>query len=165
MLKDIQSFVSYFEGIRRRTLNYIKTIPADRLDWSPKDGEFTIRDIVLHIAATEGLWIGVVVGSKWKYEDNHADHRADSLEQLIAYLDQTHTEMLGALRTLNDDDLDQPRPTLENTTLKAWRMLMLMTEHEVHHRSQLAVYLTLMGIQPPQIYGLGIEDVIARATG
>ena len=25
--------------------------------------------------------------------------------------------------------------------------------------------LALMGVEPPQIYGLGVEDVIARATG
>lgn len=42
---------------------------------------------------------------------------------------------------------------------------MALVEHEVHHRSQLAVYLTLLGVEPPQVYGLGIEDVIARATG
>jgi uncharacterized damage-inducible protein DinB len=42
---------------------------------------------------------------------------------------------------------------------------MAMIEHEIHHRSQLAVYLSLLGVEPPQIYGLGVEDVIALATG
>ena len=42
-------------------------------------------------------------------------------------------------------------------------MLMAMCEHEVHHRSQLASYLTLMGIDAPDIFGLGVEDV-ARLT-
>ena len=40
-----------------------------------------------------------------------------------------------------------------------------MIEHEIQHRSQLALYLTLMGLDPPQIYGLGVEDAIALATG
>jgi uncharacterized damage-inducible protein DinB len=38
-----------------------------------------------------------------------------------------------------------------------------MVEHEFHHRSQLAVYLILMGVQSPQIFGLGVEEVIALA--
>jgi hypothetical protein len=36
---------------------------------------------------------------------------------------------------------------------------MAMCEHEVHHRSQLASYLTLIGIEAPDIFGLGVEDV------
>lgn len=165
MLKDIQGFIGYYDGIRRRTLNYVKTIPADRLAWTPREGEFTLRDIVLHIAVTEKMFVGVVVKGKWKYQDNHADHDTDNLEQLIAYLEQTHTEAMEALRTVSDSELDQPRQTLENTPLKAWRLLMMMVEHEVHHRSQLAAYLAMAGVQPPQIFGLHIEDVIARATG
>jgi uncharacterized damage-inducible protein DinB len=49
--------------------------------------------------------------------------------------------------------------------VKTWHLLMAMIEHEVHHRSQLAVYLSLMGVQPPQIYGLKLEEVIALLTG
>ena len=45
MLKNIQGFIGYFEGVRRRTLNYLKTIPSDSLNWSPREGEFTIRDL------------------------------------------------------------------------------------------------------------------------
>jgi uncharacterized damage-inducible protein DinB len=42
---------------------------------------------------------------------------------------------------------------------------MAMTEHEIHHRSQLAMYLLLLGVKPPHIYGLGVEELIAKATG
>jgi uncharacterized damage-inducible protein DinB len=43
--------------------------------------------------------------------------------------------------------------------VRAWRLLLAMTEHEVHHRSQLASYLTWMGRKAPDIFGLGVEDV------
>jgi hypothetical protein len=42
---------------------------------------------------------------------------------------------------------------------------MAMCEHEVHHRSQLASYLTLMGVDAPDIFGLGVEDVARLADG
>ena len=41
MIQNISSFVTYFESIRRRTLNYLQVVPPDRLSWSPKAGEFT----------------------------------------------------------------------------------------------------------------------------
>jgi uncharacterized damage-inducible protein DinB len=110
------------------------------------------------------MFVGVVTHGKWSYA-GHDGHQT-SLDDLIALLDQTHAEAMNALRSLLDSELDQPRPALEgNPQVKAWRWLMAMTEHEIHHRSQLAMYLLLMGITPPHIYGLGVEDLMAKATG
>jgi uncharacterized damage-inducible protein DinB len=41
---------------------------------------------------------------------------------------------------------------------------MAMVEHEVHHRSQLDCYLAEAGVEPPQIYGWRMEDVMARVA-
>jgi uncharacterized damage-inducible protein DinB len=38
-----------------------------------------------------------------------------------------------------------------------------MVEHEVHHRSQIYVYLGMLGIQTPPIYGLTSEEVRERS--
>jgi uncharacterized damage-inducible protein DinB len=42
---------------------------------------------------------------------------------------------------------------------------MAMVEHEVHHRSQLASYLTMMGVEAPDVFGLGVEDVERLTAG
>ena len=36
---------------------------------------------------------------------------------------------------------------------------MAMAEHEVHHRSQVSQYLVALGVEPPQVFGLKIEQV------
>jgi len=41
---------------------------------------------------------------------------------------------------------------------------MSVIEHEVHHRSQLASYLEIMGAEPPQIFGLEVDDVAELST-
>lgn len=164
MIHSTQNFIDYFSSIRKRTLNYVCAIPADQINWLPKEGEFTCADIVRHIASGEKMFIGVVTQGKWKYEGHVGDQ--ESVDELIAHLDQTHRTAMNKLESLPDSELDQLRPALEGSTqVKAWRWLMAMVEHEIHHRSQLAMYLFLMGITPPHIYGLGVEDLIARATG
>ncbi len=164
MIRTVQDFIDYFSSVRRRTLNYAGVIPNDRLNWSPREGEFTCADILRHIAAGEKMFVGVVTQSKWKYDGHGGDQR--SLAELLAHLDRTHREAMEALQSLPDSELDQTRPALEgNTQVRAWRWLMAMVEHEIHHRGQLAMYLMLMEITPPHLYGLGVEDLIARATG
>ncbi len=164
MIHSTKNFIDYFSSVRKRTLNYVRVVPTDRINWLPKEGEFTCADIVRHIASSEKMFVGVVTQSKWEYGGH--DGSQSSWDELIAYLDQTHTEAMNALQSLPDSDLNQPRPALDgNAQMKVWRWLMAMAEHEIHHRSQLAMYLLLMGITPPHIYGLGVEDLIAKATG
>jgi uncharacterized damage-inducible protein DinB len=164
MIRSTQNFIDYFSGVRRRTLHFASGIPTDHLDWSPKDGEFTCADLLRHIAASEKLFVGVVAEGRWKYGGHGGDQ--GSLDELIALLDRTHEESMRLLGGLPDAELDQPRPSLvADRPLKVWRWLMIMSEHEIHHRSQLAVYLTLLGVTSPHIFGLGVEDIIARAVG
>jgi len=165
MIGSTTDFVKYFEGIRRRTLNYIRIVPADRLAWSPKEGEFTCADIIRHIIAAEKMFVRVVTEGIWNYE-GHESEGEQSLDELIAQLESTHTEAMEKLGQFRDQDLHIPRngPNQKGHPLKAWRWLMAMAEHEIHHRSQLAVYLSLMEVQPPHIFGLGVEDLIALSV-
>jgi uncharacterized damage-inducible protein DinB len=164
MIEHVAGFADYFAGIRRRTLAFVRMIPADRLGWSPRESEFTCGELVRHLSAAEQMFVGAVVEGRWRYQ-GHAHDPAQTLDALIAELEAGHAAVLQRLRALDDAVLPQPRPTLDGPPVKAWRLLMALVEHEIHHRSQLALYLALMGVEPPQIYGLGVEDVIALATG
>jgi uncharacterized damage-inducible protein DinB len=164
MIKSIGEFADYFESIRRRTLNYVRVIPDDQIEWSPKAGEMTCGALVRHLGAAEKMFVGAVVRGSWKYA-GHAATAPSTLDDLIGKLQADHVEAMAELRTLDDSELIQPRLSLDGPAIKAWRFLMAMVEHEIHHRSQLAMYLMLLGIQPPHVLGLGVEDVIARATG
>ena len=162
MIQSTTDFIKYFEGVRRRTLNYIRVVPPERLGWAPKSGEFTCADILLHFAASERMFVDVVVDGRWKYPAHEAQGE-QNLEQMITQIESDHIEIMEKLKQFPDQGLIEPRygPKREGHPLKAWRWLMAMMEHEIHHRSQLAVYLSLMEVQPPHIFGLGVEDLIA----
>jgi uncharacterized damage-inducible protein DinB len=163
MLQSIKRFIDYFDGIRRRTLHFIDAIPADRIDWFPSDGEFSFGDLIRHLAASEAMFIGALVNGKWRYA-GHKIQEKQERDVAITLLKSTHQEAMKKLGTLSDSVLHESRPSLTGQEVKTWRLLMAMVEHEVHHRSQIAMYLTLIKIKPPHIYGLGVEDVIALAT-
>ena len=163
MIQAVESFIHYFESVRRRTLNYLRVIPPEKFEWRPKDGEFTCGDIVRHIIATEKMFVGVAMDGKWKYMGHDTDKQG--LAETLTLLNAVHLEAMEKLSALPDEALVEMRPSLNGPELKVWRWLMAMSEHEIHHRSQLAVYLSLMGVQPPHIFGLGVEDIIALTVG
>jgi uncharacterized damage-inducible protein DinB len=165
MIASVAGFVDYFDGVRRRTRDFFGAIPPDRIDWAPRPGEYSCGDIVRHVAATELMFVGAVVDGVWRY-DGHARATAPTLAAALAHLDAGHAAAGGRLRSLSDAALAESRPPLEPGArpVRAWRLLLAMTEHEVHHRSQLASYLTWMGVEAPDIFGLGVEDVERLTT-
>jgi uncharacterized damage-inducible protein DinB len=161
VIAGVRGFTEYFEGVRRRTIGFVRALPADRMDWTPKPGEYTAGDIICHVAACEPMFVGAALDRPWRYA-GHERERGTTLEQALGYLDACHTAAGTLLAGAGDDALAAVVPSLEPGArpIKAWRLLMAMTEHEVHHRSQLASYLTWMGVEAPDVFGLGVEDVI-----
>src|SRR2546430_736068 len=79
-------------------------------------------------------------------------------------LTRVHKEEMAHLATLPDAELAASRRALEGGTVRGWRFLMAMVEHEVHHRSQLDAWLAGGGVEPPQLYGYRMEDVMSRVA-
>ncbi|HEV2762533.1 MAG TPA: DinB family protein, partial [Pyrinomonadaceae bacterium] len=44
-----------------------------------------------------------------------------------------------------------------------WKWLRSMVEHEVHHRGQIYLYLSMLDVPTPPLYGLTSEEVLARS--
>jgi uncharacterized damage-inducible protein DinB len=52
------------------------------------------------------------------------------------------------------ESLDTP-----GVSFSAWRLLMMMAEHDIHHRSQIDAYAGVMSWPVQQIFGRTAEDV------
>lgn len=161
MIERIDTFVSYLQSVRRRTLNYCRVIPEDQIDWAPRPGEMSFGDLVRHLAASEQMFVGVAAAGRWAYP-GHERQLGATRAAALAYLEASHTSAVAALGSLGDADLGKERTALDGRPLPVWRILMLMVEHEIHHRSQIAGYLSDLGLEPPQIYGLRVEELVAR---
>jgi hypothetical protein len=66
---------------------------------------------------------------------------------------KVHAPEMSRLADGADARLEEPIRDLEGQTMRLWRFLMAMVEHEVHHRSQLDCWLAEAGARPPQLYG------------
>jgi uncharacterized damage-inducible protein DinB len=162
MIDSVAEFARYFEGVRRRTWAAVDRVGPDMLDWRPRPGEMTCGEIVRHVAGAERFFVTKVVEDRFTGDlDPGAalDHAATRTR-----LESVHREQMARLAGLSDDVLRAPRRDLDGGSVKAWRFLMAMVEHEIHHRSQLDCYLAEAGVEPPQIYGWRMEDVMARVA-
>ncbi|MDH5507503.1 MAG: DinB family protein [Anaerolineae bacterium] len=158
MLASIPDYLTYFAGLRRRTLAFGETLPADQIDWSPGAGEFSCGDILRHIGAVQLMNWRAAAGQGWYY-GGHEAGLGSSKADALAYLENCSQQAHDMLKELPDEALHTKQPDLRGRPIAAWRYLMATVEHEIHHRSQLASYYYLMNIEPPQLYGVYMEDL------
>lgn len=92
----------------------------------------------------------------------HGRELADGYENVLAYLHRTHKEAIEIFSRLSDEDLRKKCKTPGDAEITVWKWLRAMVEHEIHHRGQLYIYLSLIDESASPIFGLTSEEVFAR---
>lgn len=83
-------FLHYFQQVRDRTMRTARCIPPDKLEWTCRNGEFTLGDLARHITATERyLFAECVCGRPSQYKRRGRD-LADGFTGVIAYIERMH---------------------------------------------------------------------------
>lgn len=163
-IRTIQPFLQYFGNVRERTLRVARCIPPDKIDWSYAPGKFTLGDLLRHIVVTERyMWAENIQGNKSRYT-SHGKEFADGYQNILAFMERLHGESMEILSRLTDDDLQKKCKTPDDSPITTWKWLRLMTEHEIHHRGQIYLYLAMLGVATPPLYGLTSEQVRTRGS-
>ncbi len=161
--ESLTSFLEYFEKIRERTLRVIRAIPPDKIDWTYRAGKFTFADLIRHLATIERYMYAENVQFKPSRYPGHGKELADGYDEVLQFLNLMHAESMEIFRALTDEDLQKRCQTPGGATITVWKWLRAMIEHEVHHRGQIYLYLAMLDIPTPPLYGLTSEEVLERS--
>jgi uncharacterized damage-inducible protein DinB len=162
-IRTIEPFLDYFERIRERTLRVVRCIPPDKIDWTYSEGKFSFADIIRHLAAIERYMYAENVQGRPSLYPGHGKELADGYNAVLEFMNRAHAESMEIFRRLSDDDLQRKCKTPGGVEIATWKWLRAMLEHEIHHRGQLYLYLGLLNVPTPPIYGLSSEEVKARS--
>ena len=163
-IQTIQQFLHYFNNVRERTMRVARCIPPDKLDWSYAPGKFTLGDLLRHLAVIErDMYAENMQGKPSRYT-SHGKELADGYENVLAFMERLHQESMDIFSKLTDADLQTKCKTPAGADITKWKWLRLMTEHEIHHRGQIYLYLSMLGVPTPPLYGLTSEEVRARSA-
>jgi uncharacterized damage-inducible protein DinB len=160
-ITSVSSFLDYYERLRERTLRVIDVVPADKMDWAYKPGKFTIADMIRHIAAMERYMFAENVLQRQSRYHGCGKELADGYEAVLAFFNEMHRQSVAIFATLSAEDLQRKCPN-PGGTITTWKWLRAMTEHEIHHRGELYIYLNLLDVKTPPMFGLTAEDVQQR---
>lgn len=162
-ITHIESFLSYYERLRERTLRVINCIPPDKIEWTYKEGKFTLGDLIRHLATIERFMYGETVQGKPSRYPGHGKELAEGYQATIDFFNRLHDESMAIFGALKEEDLQKKCLTPNGTPITVWKWLRAMTEHEIHHRGQIYLYLGMLDVPTPPLYGLTSEAVKERS--
>jgi uncharacterized damage-inducible protein DinB len=162
VITDIRSYLSFFETVHGRTRRDIEALPPAAAGWRPQGGvgenAWSIAQIVRHIAGSRMYFARAYRGEGW-VQDWPVPMTEDQSSWLPA-LDASAAEFRRRLEPTPDEWLRRRVPMIDtDATLSGWRILMMMLEHEVHHRSQIDTYAGLQGWPVPDIFNRSAEEI------
>lgn len=156
---SISSFLDYYERIRERTMRVVATVPPDSLDFSYHPGKFTIGDQMRHIAAIERNMYGETLQRRPSRYQGCGKDLADNYDAVCAYMAEMHAQTVAIIRTIGDEGLNEKCLTPTGSEITTWKWLRALVEHEIHHRAQLYLYLNMLEVKTPPMFGLSAEQV------
>jgi len=162
-IRTIQPFLQYFGNVRERTMRVVRCVPAEKIDWSYAPGKFTLGDLLRHIAVAERyIFAENIQGHPSRYA-GQGKELADGFDNILAFMERLHAESMEIFSKLSDADLQSKCRNVGGMEIAKWKWLRSMVEHEIHHRGQIYLYLGILGVPTPPLYGLTSEEVRARS--
>lgn len=148
------------------TRRVLERLPEDKFDWTPHPKSMTARRLASHIAEIPG-WAGMVMGGT-SVSFDPAEFKPWHAASVVELLDKLHSGHQGAIASIS--------PAKDEDFMVIWSLKVgnqevfnapriaaihgFIISHMIHHRAQLALYLRLLDVPVPSIYGPSADEPV-----
>lgn len=151
-----EMLVAEFDREMTTTRRLLERVPTDKGTWKPHEKSFPLGHLTQLVATMPGWLTRIARGED--IDLSGADpYSYQTTESLLEQFDRHAREAREALSRYADADAEKPwslrfqgQPVF---TDPRWMVLRQTMNHFCHHRGQLTVYLRLLDVPIPSIYG------------
>lgn len=155
-MKIGESLLPEFDQEMATTRRLLERVPADKGEWKPHAKSFSLGHLAQLLAWMPG-WITNAVKESALDLKGAGKYSYEKTDTLLDMFDRNVTEARAALVSANDAEFDKPWSLKfgDNVvfTLPKGAVVRQDISHLVHHRGQMSVYLRLIDVPVPSIYG------------
>jgi len=145
------------------TRKVLERVPDDRLGWKPHARSMSVGELATHLANLP--WWGEVTLSQSEFDTAGVSNQpaAPSRARILETFDRHVSAARALLTGKTDAELMAPWALKHGThtifsmpKAGVWRSFVM--SHMIHHRAQMSVYLRLLDVPVPSIYGPSADE-------
>jgi len=164
MLPAAQALLAELDAETPATRRVLDRIPADRLTWRPHAKSMSAGQLGLHVASIPGMVTRVTQHDGMDVATRPTEYpSAESKEALLSTFEATLADARSALAGLDEARAKGiwrltfgDREIFARPRLDVIRTMFL--NHWYHHRGELVVYLRLLDVPVPIVYGRSADE-------
>lgn len=142
----------------------LERLPEDEFEWQPHEKSMPLGRLAAHVAETFE-WTGATILQD-VFDFGEIDYKPESATTTAALLEKLDNGVKTALEILkgvSDEDIMKPWTMKDGekvyfTMSKAAVIRGFVLSHMIHHRGQLSVYMRLLDVPVPSIYGPSADE-------
>jgi uncharacterized damage-inducible protein DinB len=158
-----EALIQEFDQECKTTRRVLERVPSDKMGWKPHAKSMSLGQLAMHVASAPAYITG------WALQDatemtGGSSPEASSTADVLASHDAGVTKTKETLSKIGDAGLGamwtmkMPDGTTVMTMPKAALVRSIAFNHVYHHRGQLSVYLRLLDVPVPSIYGPSADE-------
>jgi uncharacterized damage-inducible protein DinB len=151
-----ETFLPEFDLEMTTTRRVLERVPTDKGDWKPHPKSFSAGHLAQLVSWMPG-WIVQALKETKLDLSGAPKYSLEKTEDLLATFDQNVKDAKAAFAAAKDADYMVPWSlTMGDRVLMTMPRVGVVRQtinHLVHHRGQLTVYLRLLDVPVPSIYG------------
>jgi uncharacterized damage-inducible protein DinB len=155
-IKD--ALIPEWEAEMRSTRRLLEAVPFDKADWKPHEKSMTLKRLATHIAELPQWLTLTLQTSELDFAKGYFQDKPESKEELMSLFDRSAAASIEELKKATDENF------LSDWTLRMGDRIFFTRQkakvirgfafsHLFHHRGQLTVYLRLLDVPVPGMYG------------
>jgi uncharacterized damage-inducible protein DinB len=154
----VDGLLGELEQEAQTTRRVLERIPQEHLSWKPHPKSMSLGQLALHVAMVPGNVAELAARDTIPAPPNFAQPEAATATELVPALSESVARAQRALGGFDDARMGQMW-RLQNdgkdiiAMPRAAFVRAIMLNHWYHHRGQLLVYLRLLNLPVPSVYG------------
>ena len=158
-----KSYLIELDHETKNTRRVLDRIPNEKLDWRPHEKSMTLGELAAHVVELHGWVSKAIPKDTFDFKIDYHPLKVSSVEELKLTLSEGLEKNKAAIEDIAEEDWFKDwvlkAGDYEIARLpRAGAIRFIVNNHIVHHRGQLTVYLRLLGIPVPGLYGSSADE-------
>ena len=158
----VDSILMEIDQEAKTTKRVLERVPDDKLAWKPHPKSFSLGQLALHIASGPGQIVAAAAQDTAE-APNFSQPEAKSRQEVLETFSKSMASARTGLKGMDDARLMSTwrlvrngKPVMEVPRIAFVRSILM--NHTYHHRGQLSVYLRMLEVPVPSIYGPSADE-------
>ena len=141
----------------------LERVPFEKADWKPHPKSMSLERLATHVAEIPHWLTDAITTDELDFAKGFVKNKVADKEQLLKLFDDSASRAMEELKKVSDETFLE-KWSLRNgdhiyfTMPKIIVARNLAMNHLYHHRAQLSVYLRLLDVPVPGMYGPSADD-------